>query len=215
MRNLEECVQHLKQLNYNPPVVIDVGVAWGTFELYQTFPESYFILIEALDYFKNDLEKITSHVEGEYHLFAVGDESDEIQISLDITPQTLAAANVIDKPNHGDQTFNVVVRPLDVILSETNIPAGSLLKLDVQGADLRALRGGGDTLVSCDVVIVEASLRNEMNLVRHIVNHMSDEGFVLYDIVDALNRPFDNALGQVDLAFVREGHELVKYKGWA
>ena len=215
MRDFESFVKHLKVMKIEPPTVIDVGVAWGTPELYNNFSNSYFILIEALDYFRNDLERIVADVRGEYHLFAVGDRPGELQISIDLAPKSLAGANVLDGPKHGKHTFDVVVKTIDEILANKDLAAGNLLKLDVQGADLRALRGATNTLKKCDVVIVEASLANSKNLVRDIINFLFGQGFVLYDIFGALNRPFDNALGQVDLAFMRNGHDLVSYEGWS
>ena len=43
---------------------------------------------------------------------------------------------------------------------------------------------------------------------------MNDAGFRLYEIFGPLNRPHDDAQGQVDLAFVREGHPLVAHQNW-
>lgn len=38
----------VKQLGFEPRTVIDVGACLGTFELYETFPESRLILIETV-----------------------------------------------------------------------------------------------------------------------------------------------------------------------
>ena len=42
------------KLGFQPGTVIDVGVAYGTFELYEKFPETNFLLVEPLiEYEKN------------------------------------------------------------------------------------------------------------------------------------------------------------------
>lgn len=217
-RDLASFVKHLNELGYRHPVVIDVGVAWGTPELYDGFPDAYFILVEAVAHFEDSLKRILKRVRGEYHLFAVGDRLDEFEVSIELTSRSLATSNVLDmrKGRAGvGAIFAVTVKTLDSIVKPENVPSGSLLKTDVQAGDLRALHGAVETLRNCEVVIVEGSIHNPKNLVRDIVNFMDDRGFQLYDLLSPLYRPYDKALGQVDLAFARKGCALVAYPGWA
>ncbi|WP_292024370.1 FkbM family methyltransferase [Maritimibacter sp. UBA3975] len=214
MRDFQEFVTHLKSLGYTPETVIDIGVAWGTPELYRTFPDAYFVLIEALDHFEGDMQRILSNVAGEYHLKGVGTERGSMTISLNLDAGALAGANVLDRPTGGAKEFTVEIDTVDAILAKTPVVQGALLKLDVQGADYRALQHATHTLSKCDVAIVEASLTNSRNHVRDITNLMHDRGFKLYEVFGPLNRPHDDAQGQVDLAFVRLGHPLIAYEGW-
>jgi len=39
---------------------------------------------------------------------------------------------------------------------------------------------------------------------------MKDRGFVVYDIFGGHNRPLDGALGQIDMAFVKENWQFRK-----
>ncbi len=214
MRDFRAFITHLRSLDYAPETVLDVGVAWGTPELYEGFPTAYFILIEALPCFEGDLERILKRVRGESHLVGVGDKEGQVDVAVNLTPQALAGANVLEAPKNGEVTFTVPIRTIDVIVGSSPIENGALLKLDVQGADLRALHGATGTLRKCDTVIVEASLTNRKNLVRDIIDFLFEQGFQLYEIFAPLNRPYDNAQGQVDLAFVRKGHALLAYEGW-
>jgi hypothetical protein len=43
---------------------------------------------------------------------------------------------------------------------------------------------------------------------------MRDQGFRPYEVVDVLRRPYDGAMGQCDLLFVRENHWLVSSNLW-
>ena len=214
MRDFSDFIDHLNKQDFRPPMVIDVGVAWGTPDLYHGFKESYFVLIEALDHFEEGIKRLLSKMNGEYYIYGVGDQNENITISVSLDSKALAGANILDKPRQEGQSFDVEIRKLDEIVQPERVPPGSLLKLDVQGGDLRALKGAARVLSKCDVVIAEASLFNKKNLVREIVNYMHDNEFELYDIFGALNRPYDNALGQVDLAFVKAGHNLLKFRGW-
>jgi hypothetical protein len=44
---------------------------------------------------------------------------------------------------------------------------------------------------------------------------MRDLGFAVYDIVSYQTRPFDNALGYVDIVFAREDSAFRKHHRWA
>lgn len=45
---MAEVLEHVSRLGFGPQAVIDVGVAYGTFELYQNFPEARTLLIRAI-----------------------------------------------------------------------------------------------------------------------------------------------------------------------
>jgi FkbM family methyltransferase len=81
-----------------------------------------------------------------------------------------------------------------------------LVKLDIQGFELEALSGAQATFGKTEIFILETSLFEFMPrqpITREVIAFMSDRGYELYDITEYLRRPFDGALGQVDLAFVK------------
>ncbi len=47
-----------------------------------------------------------------------------------------------------------------------------------------------------------------------IVKYMADQGFLVYDFLDGLFRPLDNALGQVDVVFVKKDGPFRKSASW-
>src|SRR5450755_65676 len=59
-RNFKEFFSHLKTLGFTPKSVIDIGVAWGTPDLYEAFPASKFYLIEPLKEFEPELKRLTT-----------------------------------------------------------------------------------------------------------------------------------------------------------
>jgi FkbM family methyltransferase len=51
---------------------IDIGVGFGTFELYEKFPEAYHILIEPVNGYSKNIEKILTKYRGEWVKKAAG-----------------------------------------------------------------------------------------------------------------------------------------------
>jgi len=81
-----------------------------------------------------------------------------------------------------------------------------LVKLDVQGFELEVLSGAETTFGRTELFIVETSLFRflpNQPLIREVISFMADRDYELYDITAHLRRPYDGALGQVDLAFVK------------
>jgi hypothetical protein len=88
----------------------------------------------------------------------------------------------------------------------------------VQGYELEVLRGATETLRACEAVMSEVSLFRytpDTPLADEVIGFLRDRGFVLYDVAGVLRRPLDDALGQMDLVFVKEDHPLRKSSAWA
>ncbi|MGD8699499.1 MAG: hypothetical protein PVJ43_09425 [Gemmatimonadales bacterium] len=67
------------------------------------------------------------------------------------------------------------------------------------------LRGKGERLGDFDIVIVESSFIATLQGTPEfpeVVQHMAENGWVPYDIVRISRRPLDEALAQVDVAFI-------------
>jgi hypothetical protein len=82
-----------------------------------------------------------------------------------------------------------------------------LAKLDIQGFELQAMAGATRLLGQTECFILETSLFapiDGMPLFAEVVRFMDEQGYKMYDIVGHLRRPLDNALAQLDVAFVRK-----------
>ena len=67
---------------------------------------------------------------------------------------------------------------------ELNNHTNNLIKLDVQGAELKVLDGLKETVNSFEVIILEVSLHNynkDSPLFDKVMNYMNVKGFRLYD----------------------------------
>lgn len=219
MRIPKDFYQHLRSLHFAPVTVFDVGVAWGTPELYEAFPNAYYYLFEALPSFEPSLKSIMKKLKGEYHLVALSSRSSSERIYVGREPIQRAGASVFHRePKPCADVEEIQLRRLDDIMGGKELPGPVLMKIDAQGSDIEVLKGGEETVKQCDLVIVETGLhpfRNEKNQTHRVISYMASQGFATYDFLSPLARPYDKALGQIDVVFVKEDGPLRKYPYWA
>ena len=73
-------------------------------------------------------------------------------------------------------------------------------------------------LAESAAVILEVSFLEFFDggsLAHEVIARMAERGFVVYDVLDLLDRPLDGALAQANLVFVPEGSPARRQKGFA
>lgn len=203
---------HLKELGINPKTIIDVGVANGTPDLYKAFPDSYYLLIEPSFEFETSIIGILKLVEGEYILAAAGNENKEIEFHFhhDHPSGSSLYNETMGKAADGTPRRVNMFR-IDDYVKGKNFASPYLLKADVQGAELLVLDGCTEILPNVEIIVLEVSFFQFMKgqpEFYEVVIYMKKIGFVAYDIELAWNRPLDNALGQLNIVFVKENSPL-------
>lgn len=205
-RSFPEFFEHVKRLGFIPRTVIDVGVATGTPSLYEAFPDAYLVLVDPVEEFVPDMQKILVARSGEYHCCALSAATGQSTI---LKTKKLRGSTLMHRhQGESDRLQPVTVETLDRMLLERTMGDPYLLKIDCQGGDLDVVKGGVGTLQHCEIVILEVSLfkfwGDHHPELLDILNFMSEHGFAVYDLLDGLYRPYDNALGQIDIAFVKK-----------
>jgi FkbM family methyltransferase len=204
--------KHIKSLGFDVRTVIDVGVAFGTPPIYAAFPTARYFLVEPVAECRPVLEKLKRSLNAEYYLVAAGAENAEVTFNVhdDISGSSLFA-QVEGKALDG-QARPTEMRRLDSLLPvELEHPV--LLKIDTQGAEIEVLKGLGDRIGEIDLLIVETSMmpmRSGIPQFADIVSFCDAAGFAVYDVLEGHTRSLDNALAQIDLAFVRKDSPLRK-----
>jgi FkbM family methyltransferase len=201
-------LRQLSKSGFRPKTVIDVGVAFETEELHQEFREAEILLVEPLVEFEPFLKRICERYKAQYVLAAAG--AARGSAVLNVHTHQLECSSFFketDGPLLDGTPREVPVVTIDEVCSERKLQGPYLVKIDVQGAELNVLAGAPETLKKTEVVILEVTLF-EMLIggpqLFDVMVYMKKRGFVLYDTWGFLYRPYDGALAQMDITFVRD-----------
>lgn len=176
--------------------MIDVGVARGTRELYEAFPDANYLLIEPLSERTAALERIvTSRVKGEYVIAAVGSAAGVA--TLHVEPTASAKSSVLERTaatSTGDELEQreVPVVTIDGVVDERGLEGPFGLKIDTEGFEVEVIRGATKTLEQCQFVIVETSTAPDRFEKGYrsggLIRMMRKHGFIVYDVLRTSRR---------------------------
>ncbi|HNO94461.1 MAG TPA: hypothetical protein PKJ84_09830, partial [Anaerolineales bacterium] len=83
--------------------------------------------------------------------------------------------------------------------------------------ELEVLKGAKSLMQHTEIFILEASLYPFMEgvpMAHELITFMADHQYYLYDVAGWMRRPYDGALGQLDLVFARESGFLRQSNAW-
>ncbi len=208
---MSEVLGHLIKMSFLPKTVIDVGVAYGTNDLYEKFPKACHLLIEPLEEYKSVLEKISKKYNAQYELAAAGAEAGSIEINVHPDLSGSSIFKEIEESNVNGIPRKVKMVTIDEVCGRRKLSGPFLIKIDTQGFELNVLEGAKKILAETEAIILEVSFfrfyQNGPQL-YDVVKWMKDHDFVAYDLFGGQNRPLDGALAQIDVVFVKENSFL-------
>ncbi len=211
-RTYLEFFEHIKTLGFHPKTVIDVGAADGTHDLHTAFPDAQFVLIEPLAEFEPALRKLASQYNASVHMAAAGSQAGEAELAVSTD---LFGSSLDHEVAEASSVRSVSVATLDDLIGETNAHGPMLVKVDVQGHEIDVLRGAAQSVANFEVIILETTtFRVCDHDLYSMVTFMKGLGYSVYDILDGLLRPYDNALGQIDLVFVKDDGLFRQSTAW-
>lgn len=219
----EEALASLISRGFAPVRIIDGGANIGEFTRFvmKLFPEALIHAIEpqpgciaALDGLRLEaVGRLTVHPVA---LCGPEEDGSTLTMAADAASTSTGAHVVLDV----DETGSLIEVPciaLDRLLANICSPRDkALLKLDLQGFELHALRGATATLETCDVVLTEVSFYAQAYEppLSKLIAFLANQGFELYDVAALYARPRDDRPRQGDLIFVRCDSQLMEDTSW-
>ena len=216
--NMESFLSHLKSVGFTPRRILDVGAHKGDWSrlAHRYFPKATFVMIEPQVEMAQCLDSFCKEVPGStWKLAGAGASPGEMELT--VWPGFAGSSVLLTSNNNKSyERRQIPIITIDSLFEEA-VELPQLAKLDIQGFELSALAGSTKLLGQTECFIVEVSLFKaipEAPVFHDIVSFFHSHQYKVYDIPGHLRRPLDNALGQVDLAFVREGGSLDRDQRW-
>ena len=208
---LQRCLD--RGLNVN--TIIDVGASnssWSRMCM-EYYPNAKYLMIEAQDAHKNDLEKFkTKNNNVDYVLAAAGNREGTIYFDNESLFGGLASETPFEK-----NCIEVPVTSIDKEIKKRNLKPPFLIKLDTHGFEVPILEGAQDVLKQTELVIIETynfQLNNDSLKYYQMCKYMEDLGFSSIEMVDSMLRLFDKSFWQMDTFFIPSNSKEFNYRGY-
>jgi FkbM family methyltransferase len=194
------------------PVLFDIGSNIGTWTLLakSVLPAAIVHAFEPLPDHVLAFQKNCVSLEGVYlHQYCAGNEdatgtlnvssfSDSSSL-LDATPLEFEHFNIRKQKEE-----QVEIKKITNLISDKTLPVPDIIKLDIQGFELEALKGTGEHLGEVRYIICEVSFKeyyHKQALFLDIANYLHGYGFQLFAF--GKNTPLGGELNQIDVLFKR------------
>jgi FkbM family methyltransferase len=199
-------LEDMRARGFAPRTIFDIGASNGSWTRMAStiFPDAKVILVDprpdaapALTAFCQSSPKFTAE------RVAVGAQAGSGTMTDWKTGSTLLPVDAFGSPQ-----FTVPVVTLDALAAKWGMP--EMVKMDIEGSEIEALRGAMSLLGVTDVFIIEVALFRFVDrpVLHDVVAFMERHEYMIYDFGDQIRRPFDGAVGLIDLCFARNGGVL-------
>jgi FkbM family methyltransferase len=212
----------MKENGFNPQHIFDCGASVGhwSWEVGKMFQGSHIIAIEPNPKVTPKTRELLSQMASSPIIeeCAIGASVGTAFLNVWDNDETKMSGSSIKDHVQGDAKEKVAVqlKTLDSICEKYNITP-NLVKLDLQGYELDALKGASETLTSTEVMIIEFGCLPayiDRTTPNDLMALMYANDYCLYDIVDLIYRPYDTALTGGDFFFVKNGSRLKEHTGY-
>lgn len=216
-------LEDLKKRGLVCNTILDVGANitdWSRMAI-EIYPNANFCLIEPQVEMKEGLENFCKEFKNSIFFLAGAGAKKEI-LTLTVWDD-LEGSSFLPKPddklkNIGKQR-EIEIITIDDLIKSSNIKIPELIKLDIQGFELEALKGANKTFGHTEVYILEVALFSFSDvpgqpILSDVINFMLERDYVAYDFPGFYRRSLDGALGQCDICFVKRNGFLRASNNW-
>ena len=214
--SLTALLKQLKARGYKPSVVYDIGAYEGYWSLdfLQIFESVPIYMFEAQQTKEPFLNAICNKLPNLHYAIALLGATAGVAVHFEENE----TASHVNAQLHWEKG-NRITESLDLLLEKNNFPLPDFLKLDVQGYELEILKGGQKALANAHFCLLEVSLLDVeaggVPLLKDVINFMDICDYCAYDISQFIRRPYDKALWQIDMLFVKKDSPFITDKRWA
>ncbi len=203
----------LVKLGFKPKHIVDVGANRGnwTRTALKYFPDAYFSMFEPQEEMRREVADLTRNERVKFYCMGAGPINSTMKLTVHSRDDSFTFALDEEQASKlGFQQIEAPVVSLDDFLPKTSLPPPDVLKIDAEGWDLQVLDGATRTLLSCEVVLLEAAVMSKIftNRIDVVIAAMKENGYVVFDITDLNRTSFQNALWLVEIAFVKQNGML-------
>ena len=222
LRNPKKEAEQLKIQKWNflkkVPIktIIDVGANEGQFveEILNIFPLAEIYSFEPLgDCYEKLMSNFRNNKKVHTYNFALGEQDGEITFSRSSASPSSSILKMGDLHKKlYPHTANLVeekvkIKRLDDVFADVNLENEVLLKIDVQGAEEKVIKGGSSVLKKANMIITEvsyATLYENQPLFRDIMNLLEKYGFSYIGNMEQFANPLTGAPLFADAIFVKK-----------
>jgi len=203
---LTPLIKELKDIN----TLIDVGSNKGQFSaiLRNFYPQVSIHSFEPQIDELNIQKKLLGSSNINYYAFALGDENKNMLFNITKRKDSSSLLDPLLKNNKiysENKKINVSVKKLDTVLNINKLTKPILLKLDVQGFELKALIGAQSVLDNVDYIISEISFldvyKNQVNA-DDLIKYLKSKNFDIHKRTNLTKLNGNNF--QEDVLFVKK-----------
>lgn len=214
-------LEDLRVRGFTPQSILDVGANRGDWSRIAKgiFPTARCFLIEPQVEMKPLLDNFCQDFpDSQYFLAGAGATPGELTLTIwdDLVGSSFLPSESEEWKQAGKQR-SVPIITIDSLIENGAIVMPQLVKLDIQGFELQALLGGTKLFGNTEIFILEVSLfkfMEGMPIFHEVISFMADRGYIVYDFPGFLRRPYDGALGQVDVGFAKQDMFLRASNHW-
>jgi FkbM family methyltransferase len=212
--SLSWTLSNLKTIGVSPKNVLDIGAYHGewTIEFLSKFPQSNILMIEAQGSKMKRLEDISNKYENVkcYEALISSIDGETVTFFEDETASFASFQNI-------EKGVKKQTETVDTILNKIGFQSPDFIKIDIQGFELEALKGANASLSTAEFCLLECTVLNiggAEPMLIDVLNFMNERNFQLYEISQIMRRPYDNAMYQLDVLFIRKKSSFISKKVW-
>jgi FkbM family methyltransferase len=209
----------LQHQGFAPATFIDVGAAEGAYFLGRrelgVFPGARHFFVDAMRENEALYRRLGEKFGTGYEIAAVSSAEGTATLQLDPDFYDTQLLGDGGAPGKYAGRREVAMTTLDRLVERHKLEAPYAIKLDVQGAELDALRGAARALERSVVVTAEIRLTQQRDTLVELVAHMKSAGWALFDLTNLGYSPASQILMECYATFIPAARDFREGLPWA